>query len=116
MSNLDKACALTGEWVESMGGLEAIRHDYGSDLSGLMQALDGAGLLMPDVQIIRTLKEVEALDSYALLTDKDGGLYNRDGILENLTPENMSKYMPFAVLVTRDHFRAAREAMEQDNE
>lgn len=70
---------------------------------------------MSEFQIIRTLEEVEALDSYALLVDKDGGLYNRDGILENVTPENMEKYMPFAVLVTRDQFRAAREAMEQDN-
>lgn len=49
MSNLDKANTLAGEWVDSMGGLEAIRHDYGSDLSGLMQALEAAGLLMPDL-------------------------------------------------------------------
>ena len=49
MSNLDKANSVAHEWVESMGGLEAIRHDHGSDLSGLMQALDDAGLLMPDL-------------------------------------------------------------------
>lgn len=71
---------------------------------------------MSEFQIIRTLEEVEALDSYALLADKDGGLYNRSGILGNVTPENMGKYMPLAVLVTRDQFRAAREALEQENE
>lgn len=49
MSNLDKANEVASKWVESMGGLEAIRHDHGSDLSGLMQALDDAGLLMPDL-------------------------------------------------------------------
>lgn len=49
MSNLDKVNSVANEWVESMGGLEAIRHDYGSDLSGLMQALDDARLLMPDL-------------------------------------------------------------------
>lgn len=49
MSNLNKANNLASEWVESMGGLEAIRHDHGSDLSGLMQALDDAGLLAPDL-------------------------------------------------------------------
>ena len=53
MSNLDKANSVAHEWVESMGGLEAIRHDHGSDLSGLMQALDDAGLLMPDVPEIK---------------------------------------------------------------
>ena len=49
MSNFEKASNLASEWVESMGGLEAVRHDYGSDLSGLMQALEDAGLLMPDL-------------------------------------------------------------------
>ena len=49
MSNFEKSCKLASEWVDSMGGLEAVRHDYGSDLSGLMQALEDAGLLMSDM-------------------------------------------------------------------
>ena len=49
MSNFEKASNLASEWVESMGGLEAVRHDYRSDLSGLIQALDDAGLLAPDL-------------------------------------------------------------------
>lgn len=49
MSNLNKANSVAHEWVESMGGLESIRHDHGSDLSGLMQALEAAGLLAPDL-------------------------------------------------------------------
>ena len=49
MSNLDKANSVAHEWVESMSGLEAIRHDHGSDLSGLVQALDDTGLLAPDL-------------------------------------------------------------------
>lgn len=49
MTNLNKANSLTHEGVESMGGLEAIQHGHDSDLSGLMQALEDAGLLMPDL-------------------------------------------------------------------
>ena len=49
MSNFEKASNLASKWVESMGGLEAVRHDYRSDLSGLIQALDDAGLLAPDL-------------------------------------------------------------------
>lgn len=56
MSNLNKANSLTHEWVESMGGLEAIQHDHDSDLSGLMQALDDAGLLMPDLPVPDSMK------------------------------------------------------------
>lgn len=60
MSNLNKANSVAHKWVESMGGLEAIRHDHGSDLSGLMQALEAAGLLAPDLPgpEIRHLEEV----------------------------------------------------------
>ena len=49
MSNFKKANKLASEWIDSMGGLESVRHDYGSNLSGLIQALDDAGLLMPDM-------------------------------------------------------------------
>ena len=49
MSNFDKASKLASEWVHSMGGLDNISYRYGDDVSGLVQAIDDAGLLMPDL-------------------------------------------------------------------
>lgn len=72
MSNLDKANSVAHEWVESMGGLGAIRHDHDSDLSGLVQALEEAGLLMPSLPEINRpgFWEVDGLEIN--LVDKDG--------------------------------------------
>ena len=108
MSILKKAIAVLNAVDEEQ--------DFLPDNAAYVYALESKGLLKESPRIIRTLEEVEALDSYALLADKDGGLYNRAGILENVTPENMGKYMPLAVLVARGQFRAAREALEQGNE
>jgi len=74
MSNLNKANNLASEWVESMGGLEAIRHDHGSDLSGLMQALDDAGLLAPDLP---------EPDSHDEETGRGGAVDVRDSLYES---------------------------------
>ena len=49
MSNLEKASNLASEWVDSMGGLDNISYLYGDDVSGLVQAIHDAGLLMPDL-------------------------------------------------------------------
>ena len=49
MSNFEKASNLASEWVHSMGGLDNISYLYGDDVSGLVQAIHDAGLLMPDL-------------------------------------------------------------------
>ena len=49
MSNFDKASNLASEWVDSMGGLDNVSYLYGDDVSGLVQAIHDAGLLMPDL-------------------------------------------------------------------
>ena len=47
MSNFEKASNLASEWVHSMGGLDNISYLYDDDVSGLVQAIHDAGLLMP---------------------------------------------------------------------
>ena len=49
MSNFKKANKLASEWIDSMGGLDNIRYLYDDDVSGLVQAIHDAGLLMPDL-------------------------------------------------------------------
>ena len=117
MSNLTKANHLAGEWVKSMGGLEAVRHDHNSDLSGLIQALDDAGLLMPDVQIIRTVKELEGLDPDAVTVDNEETIENANMWLDDSGKPYPydERFLPAAVLATGAQFRAALEAMERDD-
>ena len=49
MSNFNKASKPAREWVESMGGLDNVSYRHGDDVSGLVQALEAAGLLAPDL-------------------------------------------------------------------
>lgn len=118
MSNLNKANSLAHEWVESMGGLEAIRHGHDSDLSGLMQALEDAGLLMPDVQIIRTVEELEALDPDSCTLDKYGDFDFAKHWLDGNGKvfEGHVAFLPAIVFVTGVQFRAACKALEEENE
>ena len=115
MSNFEKASNLASEWVESMGGLEAVRHDYGSDLSGLMQALEDAGLLMPDMQIIHTVEELEALDPDTVFMNTWGDLFDVSNVRAGINTEDFPYYFPCSVVASGGQVRAAREAMEQDN-
>ena len=115
MSNFKKANKLASEWVESMGGLEAVRHDYGSDLSGLMQALEDAGLLMPDMQIIHTVEELEALDpDTAVISAENGAAYYVKNLADRHTKTFL--YVPAVVIASGAQVRAAREAMEEEND
>lgn len=120
MSNFDKASNLVRAWVDSMGGLEAVRHDYGSDLSGLIQALDDAGLLAPDVQVIRTLKELEKLDPDTVLIESDGEevlAYRMQKSIRSLGNESMYyDSLPATVIATGAQVRAAREAIKELSE
>lgn len=119
MSNLDKANGVAHEWVESMGGLEAIQHDHDSDLSGLMQALDDAGLLAPDAQVIRTREELEALeldDADAVVLASEAGAVRTVRALCAMHRLGRGWGLPAVVIATGGQVRAAREAMEEENE
>ena len=119
MGNFEKSCKLASEWVDSMGGLEAVRHDYGSDLSGLMQALEDAGLLMPDMQIIHTPEELEALareDVDAVVLASEAGAARSVKSLCMMYRLKVEWGLPAVVIASGKQVRAAREAMEKDNE
>ena len=118
MSNFEKSCKLASEWVDSMGGLEAVRHDYGSDLSGLMQALEDAGLLMPDMQIIHTPEELEALareDTDAVVLAGFAGVPRPACTLYEMHKAGQKWTLPAVVIASGAQVRAAREAMEEEN-
>ena len=118
MSNFKKAINLASEWVESMGGLDNISYRYGDDVSGLVQAIDDAGLLMSDVQIIRTVKELEGLDPDAVTVDNEETIENANMWLDDSGKPYPydERFLPAAVLATGAQFRAALEAMERDDD
>lgn len=120
MSNFDKASNLASAWVESMGGLGNISYLYDDDVSGLMQAIHDADLLMPDLRVIRTVEELEAVCSAAWLMHfgnepddpvvmiQEDWVHDYDIYLEGI--------FPLVVMMDGDQVHAAREAMEIDNE
>ena len=117
MSNLEKARALANEWVDLMGGLDNISYLYGNDIGILVQAIHAAGLLMPDVQVIRTVEDLEALDPDACTLDKYGDFdFAKHWLDENgRTFEGHVDFLPAIVFATGAQFRAALEAMEQEH-
>ena len=117
MSNFNKASKLASEWVESMGGLDNISYRHGDDVSGLVQAIDDAGLLAPDLQIIRTPEELEVLDPNACTLDKFGDFDFAKAWIDESGKMFVGHvdFLPAVVFATGDQVRAAREAMEKYN-
>lgn len=116
MSNFDKAVEIIGELATEYG------QPGGDELFGLDEdaalALKEAGLLAPDVQIIRTPEELEALDPDAVTVDNEETIENANMWLDDSGKPypHDERFLPAAVLATGAQFRAALEAMEQDNE
>ena len=109
MSNFDRAVKVlndVGEYIDYLEGNIAY-----------VTALQAAGLLMPDVQIIRTVEELEALDPDTCTLDKYGDFdFAKAWIDENGKMfEGHVAFLPAVVFATGDQVRAAREAMELDN-
>ena len=109
MSNFDRAVKAlndVGEYIDYLEGNIAY-----------VTALEAAGLLMPDVQVIRTPEELEALDPDACTLDKFGDFdFAKAWIDENGKMfEGHVAFLPAIVFATGDQVRAAREAMEKDN-
>ena len=119
MSNLGKACTLASEWVALMGGLDNISYLYGDDVSGLIHAIHDAGLLAPDVQVIRTPEELEALeldDADAIVLASEAGVVRTVRALAAMHRLGSVWGLPAVIIATGAQVRAAREAMEIDND
>ena len=69
-------------------------------------------------RIIRTVQELEALDPDAVTINNAGAIERVDNWLgESGKPYPLSKWhLPAVVIATGEQVRAAREAMEQNNE
>ena len=109
MSNFDRAVKAlndVGEYIDYLEGNIAY-----------VTALEAAGLLAPDVQVIRTQKELEALDPDACTLDKFGDFdFAKAWIDENGKMfVGHVDFLPAVVFATGRQVRAAREAMEQGN-
>ena len=106
MSNFDRA-------IEALNDVDAI---YGSLVSNedCATVLQERGLLAPDVRIIRTREELEALDGDACALDKYGDFdFARAWIDENGEMfAGHEDFLPAVVFATGDQVRAAREVME----
>lgn len=84
-----------------------------------VRALREAGLLAPDVQIIRTSEELEALelnDADAIVVVGEAGVVRTVRAICAMHRLGSMWGLPAVVVATGDQVRAAREAMEQDNE
>ena len=85
----------------------------------MANALEAAGLLAPDVQIIRTQEELEALelvDADAIAVASEAGAVRTVRALAAMHRLGSVWGLPAVVIATGKQVRAAREAMEKDNE
>lgn len=116
MSNFDKAVEIMGELATEYG------QPGGDELFGLDEdaalALKENGLLAPDVQIIRTPEELEALeleDAEAVVLTAQGGAVWTARILAAMHRLGRVWGLPAVVVATGARVRAAQEAMEEDD-
>ena len=111
MSNFQRAIKVLNDVDEDI--------DHLADNEAYVAALEAAGLLMSDVQVIRTPEELEALgldDADAIVLASEAGVVRTAGALwEMHRLENMWG-LPAAVIASGNQVRAAREAMEVINE
>ena len=93
--------------------------DHLADNEAYVAALEAAGLLMPDVQVIRTPQELEALameDADAVVLASEAGAVRTVRALAAMHRLGGVWGLPAVVVASGAQVRAAREAMEQDNE
>ena len=111
MSNFDRA-------VKSLNDVdEAI--DHLADNEAYVTALEAAGLLMPDVQVIRSSQELEALareEPGAIVLAGEAGTVRTVRALCGLRELVYGWGLPSVVVATGAQVREAREAMEEEND
>ena len=109
MSNFDRA-------VKALNDVDVI---YGALVGNENYAtvLEERGLLAPDLQIIRTQEELEALDPDTCTLDKFGDFDFAKAWIDESGKMFVGHvdFLPAVVFATGAQVRAAREAMEQGN-
>lgn len=92
--------------------------DCATVLETYAHALEVAGLLMPDVQVVRTVSELEALDPDAVLVHGQGLVDSSTKIIHMIKFPTFERpsILPAVVIATGEQVRAAREAMEQEHD
>ena len=111
MSNFDRAVKALNDVDEAI--------DHLADNEAYVTALEAAGLLMPDLQIIRTPEELEELelnDADAIVLASEAGAVRTVRALAAMHRLGSIWGLPAVVIATGKQVREAREAMEQDNE
>ena len=111
MSNFDRAVKALNDVDEAI--------DHLADNEAYVTALQAAGLLMPDAQIIRTPEELEALEldgADAIVVASEAGAVRTVRALAAMHRLGSVWGLPAVVIASGNQVRAAREAMEVINE
>ena len=111
MSNFDRAVKALIDVGEYIDHLEAS--------TAYVTALEAAGLLMPDVQVIRTQEELEALareDPDAIVLASEAGAARSVKSLCMMYRLKVEWGLPAVVIATGTQVREAREAMEKEHD
>ena len=111
MSNFYRAIKVLNDVDESL--------DHLADNEAYASTLKTAGLLMPDLQIIRTQEELEALareDADAIVLASEAGVARSVKSLCMMYRLKVEWGLPAVVIASGAQVRAAREAMEVINE
>ena len=107
MSNFDRAVKALNDVDEAIGHL--------ADNEAYVTALEAAGLLAPDAQVIRGMEELESLvregADAIVLASEAGVVRTAKALWEMHRLENMWGF-PAVVIASGAQVRAAREAME----
>lgn len=110
MSNFDRAVKALNDVDEAI--------DHLADNDAYVTALEAAGLLAPDVQIIRTQEDLEALareDADAVVLAGETGVVRTVEALCGMNQLVPMWGLPAVVIATGAQVHEAREAMELEN-
>ena len=111
MSNFDRAVKALNDVDEAIDRL--------ADNEAYVTALEAAGLLMPDVQVIRTPQDLEALareDADAVVLAGFAGVPRPACTLYEMYKAGQEWTLPAVIIATGTQARAAREAMEKEHD
>ena len=111
MSNFDRAVKALNDVDEAI--------DHLADNAAYVTALQAAGLLMSDMRVIRTQQELEALareEPGAIVLAGETGVVRTARALCELRQLVYGWGLPAVVIATGKQVRAAREAMEKEND
>ena len=111
MSNFDRAVKALNDVDEAI--------DHLADNEAYVTTLEAAGLLAPDAQVIRTPEELGELaleDTDAVVLASEAGAARSVKALWEMCRAWGMWGLPAVVIASGAQVRAAREAMEKDNE